>query len=128
MRAITFCLILVFAPLAATARPFFANPSEASAAIQKGKISDPADAARRLYSAWRQRNRKAALKVAEPKVVNKLFGVRRMAMKFKGCNLQDEIFYCAYHNASLDLDMSIEVIGGASAGYHVRWVTFSSEH
>lgn len=98
------------------------------APTQKGKISDPAVAARRLYNAWRQRNRKAALQVAEPKAVNKLFGVRRVAMKFKGCELHDEVFYCVYHNARLDLDMSIEVSGGASAGYHVRWVTFSSEH
>lgn len=131
MRAISFSLILIVAQSAvAVSRTFTASSRRPSApaTIQKGKISDPAEAARRLYNAWRHRNRKAALKVAEPKAVNKLFSVRRVPMKFKGCELHDEVFYCVYHNENLDLNMSIEVSGGASAGYHVRWVTFSSEH
>lgn len=102
-------------------------PSRAAAA-EAGKIGDPAEAARRLYGAWRGRNRSAAEAIAEPRAVNKLFAVRFIEMKFNGCKNNDMIFYCAYHNSELGLSMGLEVEGGASAGYHVRWVTFSSEN
>src|SRR5438552_3622176 len=48
----------------------------ASASIQKGKITDPSVAAQRLYNAWKKRSKKAALKVASPGAVSKLFSVK----------------------------------------------------
>jgi len=130
IKAVWFGLILImFAPFGPVSRASSINQSSAfaPAAVQKGKISDPAEAARRLYNAWRRKNRRAALNVASPKVVDKLFSVRPMLMKFNACESSNETFSCVYHNANLNLDMSIDVIGGVSAGYHVERVSFSSE-
>ena len=99
----------------------------APAVSQAGKIGDPAVAAQRLYAAWKARDRSAAAAVAEPKAIDKLFGARFMEMRFTGCRHGNDGFSCVWHNPSLGLDMSMEVAGGASAGYHVMWVTFSSE-
>lgn len=93
-----------------------------------GRISDPKVAASRLYEAWRAARRPAALRVATPEAVDKLFGVRRRAMKFEGCrNKEEGGFQCVYRDARLDLSVAMEVDGGASAGYSVVSVSFSSE-
>ncbi len=93
-----------------------------------GRITDPKVAASRLYNAWRAGRRSAALRVATPEAVDKLFGVRRRAMKFVGCRNKDEGgFQCVYRDARLDLSLALEVDGGASAGYSVVSVSFSSE-
>jgi hypothetical protein len=93
-----------------------------------GRISDPKVAASRLYDAWRGGRRPAALRVATPEAVDKLFGVRRRAMKFEGCrNKEEGGFQCVYRDARLDLSLAMEVDGGASAGYSVVSVSFSSE-
>lgn len=93
-----------------------------------GRISDPKVAASRLYNAWRAGSRSAALRVATPEAVDKLFGVRRRAMRFEGCHNKEEGgFQCVYRDARLDLSLAMEVDGGASAGYSVTSVSFSSE-
>lgn len=93
-----------------------------------GRISDPQVAAARLYEAWQGGRRSAALRVATPEAVEKLFGVRRRAMKFEGCrNKEEGGFQCVYRDARLDLSLAMEVDGGASAGYSVTSVSFSSE-
>lgn len=93
-----------------------------------GRISDPQVAASRLYEAWRAGRRPAALRVATPEAVDKLFGVRRRAMRFEGCrNREEGGFQCIYRDARLDLSLAMEVDGGASAGYSVISVSFSSE-
>jgi len=99
----------------------------ARAHAQPGKITDPKVAAARLYNAWRGRNRVAALKVAERETVDKLFGVRWRAMRSEGCERRDEGgFRCIYRDAKSDLSLSINVAGGASAGYAVESVSFST--
>jgi hypothetical protein len=124
VRALTMSLLLV-APaghLCALAA------SGANATTQAGKITDPKVAAMRLYAAWRRKNRAAALKVAERETVDKLFGVRWRAMQSKGCERRDEGgFQCIYYDAKNDLSLSINVGGGASAGYGVESVSFSTE-
>ena len=92
----------------------------ASATIQKGKITDPSVAAQRLYNAWKKKSKKAALKVASPAAVNKLFGAKWRLMKFKGCRNTGGSFECTYRDTKLGLDLAMEVEGGASAGYHVE--------
>ena len=99
----------------------------ASATIQKGKITDPSVAAQRLYNAWKKRSKKAALKVASPGAVSKLFSVKWRTMKFTGCQNTGGSFECIYHDAKNDLDVAMIIEGGASAGYHVESLSFSSE-
>ena len=47
--------------------------TSASSIIQNDQPRSPEEAARRLYDAWRTRNRRAALKVAGVEAVNQLF-------------------------------------------------------
>ena len=100
---------------------------DATAAMQKGKITNPSVAAQRLYKAWKQKSKKSALKVAAPAAVSKLFGTKWRLMKFKGCQNNEGSFECIYHDPKLDLDISMIVEGGASAGYHVESISFSTE-
>ena len=66
--------------------------------------------------------------MAERATVGKLFGVRWRAMRPKGCERRDEGgFQCVYYDAANDLSLAINVAGGASAGYGVESVSFSSE-
>ncbi len=99
----------------------------ASATIQKGKITNPGVAAQRLYNAWKKRSKKAALKVASSAAVSKLFSIKWRPMKFKGCTNTGGSFECIYRDAGLDLDLAMVIEGGASAGYHVESISFSSE-
>ncbi len=99
----------------------------ASATIQKGKITNPSVAAQRLYNAWKKKSKKAALKVASSAAVSKLFSVKWRLMKFKGCTNTGGSFECIYRNAGLDLDLAMIIEGGASAGYHVESLSFSTE-
>jgi hypothetical protein len=100
----------------------------ATAVLQPGKITDPKVAATRLYDAWRRKNRAAALKVAERETVNKLFSVRWRAMRSRGCERREEGgFQCIYYDTKNDFSLSFNVDGGASAGYAVESVSFSTE-
>jgi hypothetical protein len=99
-----------------------------AAAAQPGKITAPGVAASRLYNAWRRKNRPAALSVATDEAVDKLFGVRWRPMRSRGCRLRDEGgFQCIYYDAKSDLSLAINVGGGASTGYGIESVSFSSE-
>jgi hypothetical protein len=100
----------------------------AAAFVQPGKISDPKIAASRLYAAWRTKSRARASQVATDEAVKKLFGVRWRPLQFKGCQLEsDGVFQCVYHDPKGLFDVSFNVEGGASAGYGVTSVSFSSE-
>jgi hypothetical protein len=112
-----------------TAHPGLALPRlNPRATMQPGKITEPGVAASRLYEAWHRRNRAAALKVAERETVDKLFGVRWRAMRSKGCQRRDEGgFQCVYYDAKNDLSLAVNVSGGASSGYGVESVSFSTE-
>ncbi|MBA2732105.1 MAG: hypothetical protein H0U54_04345 [Acidobacteria bacterium] len=103
------------------------EPWSAAATIQKGKITNPRVAAQRLYNAWKKKSKKSALKAAAPAAVGKLFSVKWRPMKFKGCHNTGGSFDCIYRDSKLDLDISMVVEGGASTGYHVESVSFSTE-
>ncbi len=124
--------LLLLTLLVTSTQPMRAHAATVAAAAttaQRGKITDPAAAAARLYNAWKGRNRVAALKVAGRETVDKLLGVRWRAMQSKGCARRDEGgFQCIYYDAKSDLALSINVEGGASAGYAVESVSFSTEH
>lgn len=122
--------LLLVALLFTSTQPMRAHAATVPAAtMQRGKITDPAVAAARLYNAWKGRNRGTALKVAGRETVDKLLSVRWRAMQSKGCARRDEGgFKCIYYDAKNDLALSIDVDGGASAGYAVESVSFSTEH
>lgn len=94
---------------------------------QSGKIVDPNVAAKRLYSAWKTKSRASALRVAEKEAVDKLFSVRWRILKAEPCKHSENGFQCVFHDPKGLFDLSIEVDGGASAGYSVTSVSFSSE-
>jgi hypothetical protein len=131
-RALAFSVMLPLLPIAhgiaATRHRLALSAFNASASMQPGKITQPGVAASRLYDAWRRKNRIAALKVAERETVDKLFSVRWRVMRSKGCQRRDEGgFQCIYYDAKNDLSLAINVEGGASAGYSVESVSFSTE-
>jgi hypothetical protein len=101
--------------------------SRAAGTSQAGKISDPNVAAKRLYNSWRIKNRRAALAVASKDAVEKLFSTRWRPLTAKRCEHTDEGFQCVFHDPKGLFDLSINVDGGASAGYSVTSLSFSSE-
>jgi len=99
-KALTFAFLLMIAA-------GLAFNSNASATVQKGKITNPSVAAQRLYSAWKKKNKRAALKVATPVAVSKLFSVKWRTMRFKGCQNTAGSFDCLYHDLKLGLDLTM---------------------
>jgi hypothetical protein len=91
-------------------------------------IRDPSIAARRLYDAWQARNRQVAEVVATGDAVTKLFGLTPVPLTFTHCQRTGVgEFECVYRNAKDDLEVWFKVLGGASAGYHVESVSFSTD-
>lgn len=113
--------------LALAAAPFAAAASKQPKETYR-KITAPELAAKRLYDAWKKHDRKAANGVATRAAVSKLFSANFRPLQFKGCEHVETTFQCIYHDAAEELfDVSFEVDGGASAGYSVTSVSFSSE-
>ena len=118
--------MLIGGPRATAANNSGAEPPASSAR----NFVSPELAAQRLYGAWRQGNRRAALKVATRGAVNTLFSNRWRdwgPMKFKGCERNDGgTIICRYvGRKSGVLEMGVE--GGASVGgYNVDSVSLFS--
>lgn len=98
-----------------------------ASASRGGKISNPEVAAKRLYSAWKANNRRAARKVASAAAVNQLFQKRwsKPDMKFMGCENRAGGYDCSYYYEGGALSMRVE--GGASAGYHVESIKYIAD-
>jgi hypothetical protein len=91
-------------------------------------IRDPSIAARRLYDAWQAKNRQGADVVATGDAVTKLFGLTPVPLMFTHCQRTGVgEFECVYRNPNDDLEVWFKVLGGASAGYHVESVSFSTD-
>lgn len=91
-------------------------------------IRDPSIAARRLYDAWQARNRQVANVVATGDAMTKLFGLTPVPLTFTHCQRTGVgEFECVYRNSKDDLEVWFKVVGGASAGYHVESVSFSTD-
>ena len=101
--------------------------TSASSIIQNDQPRSPEEAARRLYDAWRTRNRRAALKVAGVEAVNQLFQDR---WKDWGPMKPGKTFCkdgaCYYFNkGGGTLEMGVD--GGVSVGgYHVTYASLFS--
>jgi hypothetical protein len=86
------------------------------------RITDPAQAAKRLFDAWQAGDRRRALQVATPGAVAKLFALdRRPRPRFTACRSELPGFRCHYAitdaNGAFFIDLLVS--GGASAGYRV---------
>ena len=104
-----------------------ANDMQAAVALDN-LIRDPSIAARRLYEAWQAKNRPAADLVATRDAVTKTFGLAPVPLTFTHCQRTGVgEFECVYRNAKDDLEVWFKVLGGASAGYHVESVSFSTD-
>ncbi|MFL6104238.1 MAG: DUF4232 domain-containing protein, partial [Actinomycetes bacterium] len=90
------------------------------------RISDPQVAADRLVAAWLEGDQAAARKLTSQAVTDRLFSEsppdhRPVAQP---CRLADlGVFVCSYPLAK-HAELSVFVVGGASAGYGVRGVEF----
>jgi hypothetical protein len=90
------------------------------------RISDPQVAADRLVAAWLEGDQAAARKLTSQAVTDRLFSEsppdhRPVAQP---CRLADlGVFVCSYPPAK-HAELSVFVVGGASAGYGVRGVEF----
>ncbi len=128
MRHLMIALLLSVLPSAwpaALAPP--ASPA-AFSSVQDGFIRDPEVAARKMYDAWQAKNQKAAAEIAEAAAVTKLFGLTVQPLTFTHCQRTgDGVFECVYHDAKTNFEVWFRVIGGASAGYHVGSVSFSTD-
>ena len=90
-------------------------------------VKTPPEAAKGFYQAWSKKSRKTATKFAEKDAIDKLFGVNRHPLTFKGCTKNDEgNFECIYENKKLDLSFAM-IVKSFRSGYRVTSISFSSE-
>jgi len=92
-----------------------------------GGISDPAVAAKQLYSAWKAGDRVNARKSSSETALNQLFKQPWSApdLKFTGCENHAGGYDCFYRYEGGGLMMRVE--GGASAGYWVQSINFVAD-
>lgn len=84
-------------------------------------------AARKLYGAWRAKDRAGAGAAADREAVEKLFAVRWRAMKFKGCHKREEGDYeCIYRDARNDISLAM-LAANTARGYRIKSLSFSTE-
>ncbi|MDE3156617.1 MAG: hypothetical protein KGN76_16065 [Acidobacteriota bacterium] len=104
-----------------------AAPAAARAFGQDDFVRDPAVAARKLYDAWQKQDRHAAADYASDAAVAKLFGLKVQPLTFTHCQRTGVgVFECVYRGAK-DFEVWFRVTGGASAGYNVDSVSFSTD-
>jgi Protein of unknown function (DUF4232) len=90
------------------------------------RISDPQVAADRLVAAWLGGDRTAARQLTSQAVTDRLFSESPPAQRPVAlpCRLADlGVFVCSYPLAE-HAELSVSVVGGASAGYRVHGVEF----
>lgn len=124
-----FIASLLLGPAAALHATSVGSASHVQAAAAPIDLArDPSIAARRLYDAWHARNRPVADVVASGDAVTKLFGLTPVALTFTHCQRTGVgEFECVYRTSQDDLEVWFKVLGGASAGYHVESVSFSTD-
>jgi hypothetical protein len=119
IRAVVLALVLsTHAPSGPAAAPLLGHD---------GLIRDPSLAARTVYDAWQATNRQGATPSPPRPRVTKLFKMAPERLTFRRCQRTgDGEFECVYRNAKTDFEVWFKVLGGASAGYHVESVSFST--
>jgi hypothetical protein len=92
-----------------------------------GKASKPEAAARGLYNAWKNNNRRAALQVASQSAVNKVFRTRYTGpgWQFNRCEKRGAGYNCFYYYEGGGVNM--RVTGGPRSGYRVNSVSFVAD-
>src|SRR5688572_13732606 len=90
-------------------------------------IKTPQEAAQGLFQTWSRKQKKTSQNFARQEAIEKLFGVRKQKMTFKGCTKREEgDFECIYENKKNDLSLAM-IVKIYRAGYRVASVSFSSE-
>jgi hypothetical protein len=90
-------------------------------------VRGPELSAKKLYDAWQKKDRAAAFADAETTAVAKLFARLPQPMTLTRCQRTDEGFYCIYRDPKTAFEVWIRTTGGASAGYFVNAVFFSTD-
>lgn len=130
MRHLLLALVVASVPsawLAASTPAAVATPAATRAFRQDDFLRDPALAARKLYDAWQKQDRHAAAEYATDAAVAKIFGLKVQPLTFTHCQRTGVgEFECVYRNTK-DFEVWFRVLGGASAGYHVESVSFSTD-
>jgi hypothetical protein len=118
-----FCLVAIL--LGCLAANAIAARTSLSSSQQIFKTPD--ETAQTLYNAWRTKNRFKAQAAATNEAIEKLFGVKRRVMKFKGCHKREEgDFECLYEDQKNDFQMAM-LVEVSRRGYRIKSVSFSSE-
>jgi hypothetical protein len=90
-------------------------------------VRDPELASRKLYDAWQKQDRRAAAEYATDAARAKIFGLKVQPLTFTHCQRTGMgVFECVYRGAK-DFEVWFRVVGGASAGYDVDSVSFSTD-
>ncbi|HVC21117.1 MAG TPA: hypothetical protein VNE16_13645 [Vicinamibacterales bacterium] len=130
MRRLLLAVVVATLPsawLAASSSTGPAAPVAARAFRQDDFVRDPAVAARKLYDAWQKQDRHAAADYATDAAVARIFGLRVQPLAFTHCQRTGVgVFECVYRGAK-DFEVWFRVTGGASAGYNVDSVSFSTD-
>ncbi len=89
-------------------------------------IKTPDEAAKRLYQAWQNKDRQAAIEVVrnnfEDAVIDKLFRAKRRKMVFKGCQNDECVFYNAKKGITLTMKTNALMLRN---GFRVYSIEFS---
>ena len=107
------------------------RPTAINASVLVGQsdlIRDPSVAAQKLYGAWQAKDRRGAADFATNDAVSKLLGMAPQPLTFVRCQRTGVgEFECIYRQAKTAFEAWFKVLGGASAGYHVESVSFSTD-
>lgn len=98
-----------------------------SATADPQKLTDPADAARHLFDAWKAGDRTRALKFADQKAVDEVFSRPYTGPdpEFMGCDHEVDHYFCRFRYEGGSTTYRVD--GGVSAGYQVTEVTQTAD-
>lgn len=104
-----------------------ATNSSPPATADPQKLTDPADAARHLFDAWKAGDRTKALKFADQKAVDEVFSRPYTGPdpEFMGCDQEMDHYFCRFRYEGGSTTYRVD--GGVSAGYQVTEVTQTAD-
>lgn len=98
-----------------------------SSKTNQSKVSNPEDAAKRFYDAWKKDDRAAALSVASETAVKELFknSGKGSKMEFMGCEKEGKGSRCSYYYEGGGLHMLVD--SDSSVSYQVKSIEFIAD-
>jgi hypothetical protein len=106
--------------------PASVEPS-ASATADPEKLTDPEEAAKHLFDAWKAGDKAKALKFADQKAVDDVFSRPYSGPdpEFMGCDHEVDHYFCRFRYEGGSTTYRVD--GGVSAGYMVTEVTQTAD-